>query len=90
MLRRILGPVCLEGQWRSRYNDELYEMYADLTVVQRIKLARFRWAGHVVHMETDDPARKVFLESLFRLSTRTEEAWKAQIEEARWRGGVRH
>ena len=57
MLRRILGPVCVEGQWRSRYNDELYEMYGDLTVVQRIKLARLRWAGHVVRMET----RKVFL-----------------------------
>ena len=26
MLRRILGPVCVEGQWRSRYNDELFEM----------------------------------------------------------------
>ena len=56
MLRRILGPVYVEGQWRSRYNDELYEMYDDLTVVQRIKrIARFRWAGHVVRMETDDP-----------------------------------
>ena len=42
MLRRILGPVCVEGQWRSRYNDELYEMYGDFTVVQRIKLARLR------------------------------------------------
>ena len=36
-------------------------MYGDLTVVQRIKLARLRWAGHVVRMEMDDPARKVFL-----------------------------
>ena len=52
--------VCVEGQWRSRYNDELYEMYG-LTVVQRIKLARLRWAGHVVRMETHVPARKVFL-----------------------------
>ena len=60
MLRRILGPVCVEGQWRSRYNDELYEMYGDLTVVQRIKFARLRWAGHVVCMETD-VARKVLL-----------------------------
>ena len=38
MLRRILGPVCVEGQWRSCYNDELYEMY--LTVVQRINVQR--------------------------------------------------
>ena len=61
MLRKILGPVCVEGHWRSWYNDKLYEMYGDLTAVQRIKLARLRWAGHVVRMETDDPARKVFL-----------------------------
>ena len=48
----------MEGQSRNRYNDELYEMYGDLTIIQRIKL---RWAGHVVRMETDDPPRKVFL-----------------------------
>ena len=36
-------------------------MYGDLTVVQRIKLARLRWAGLVVRMEMDDPARKIFL-----------------------------
>ena len=52
MLRRILGPVCVEGQWRSCYNDELYEIYDDLTVVQRM---------HVVRIATDDPARKVLL-----------------------------
>ena len=61
MLRKILGSVCVEEQWRSRYNDELYEMYGDLTVVLRIKLPRLRWAGHVVRMETDYPARKLFL-----------------------------
>ena len=44
-------------QWRSRYNDELYEMYGDLTVVQHIELARLRWAGQVARMEMDDPAR---------------------------------
>ena len=59
MLRKMLSSVCVEGQWRSRYNDELYKNYGDLSVVQRIKLAR--WADHVVRMETDDPARKIFL-----------------------------
>ena len=39
-LRWILGPVCVEGQWRIHYIEKLYEMYGDLTVVQRIKLAR--------------------------------------------------
>ena len=45
----------------NRGVDGIYEMYGDLTVVQRIKLARLRWAGHVVRMEAYDPARKVFL-----------------------------
>ena len=62
MLRRILGPVCVEGQWRIRSNDELYEIYElYLTVVQRIKLVWLRWTAQVVRMETDDPARTVFL-----------------------------
>ena len=45
MPRKMLGTVCVEGQWRNRYNDELYEMYGNLTVGQRIKLARLRWTG---------------------------------------------
>lgn len=40
MLRSILSPVCVEGQCRSRYYDEIYEMYRNLTVVHCIKLAR--------------------------------------------------
>ena len=85
MLRRILGPVCVEGQRRSRYNDELYEMYNDLTVVERIKLARFRWAGHVVRMETDNPARKVFLGR-----PQGQRYGSYKIEGVSWRGSVRH
>lgn len=61
ILRRIFGPVCEEGRWRSRYNAELYNLYNDNNIVQRIKLGRLRWAGHVVRMREDDPARQVFL-----------------------------
>ena len=52
----------------KKMEELLYEMYSDLIVMQRIKLARLRCAGHVVRMKTDDPARKVF----FRPPTRTE------------------
>jgi hypothetical protein len=27
ILRKILGPVCINGSWRLRYNEELYSMY---------------------------------------------------------------
>ena len=42
-------------------SKDVHTMYGVLTVVQRIKLARLQWTGHVIRMETEDPARKVFL-----------------------------
>ena len=41
-----------------RYNDELYEMYGDLTVVKRIKLARLRLADHLVRSPEPGQDRK--------------------------------
>ena len=39
MLRRIFGPICVEGQWRSRYNDsgELDMLYAWKRTTQPVK-----------------------------------------------------
>ena len=41
-------------------NHELYELYADMDIVQRIKQQRLLWLGHVVRMSENAPARKVF------------------------------
>ena len=41
----------MEGPLQRR---AIREVYGNLTVVYRIKLARLRWAGHVVRMEMDD------------------------------------
>ena len=41
MLRKILGPVFVEDQLRIKYNDELYDLYGYVTVVQRNWLAHF-------------------------------------------------
>jgi hypothetical protein len=27
VLRKIYGPVCDRGEWRIRYNHELYQLY---------------------------------------------------------------
>jgi len=60
ILRKIYGPFCDRGEWRARFNHELYELYGDIDVVKRIKIQRLRWLGHVVRMEESNPARKVF------------------------------
>jgi hypothetical protein len=38
ILRRIYGPVQDNGQWRIRYNKELYELFCKPDLVTCIKL----------------------------------------------------
>ena len=47
ILREIYGPVNEKGEWRIRYNKELYELYKSRDIITDIKIARLRWAGHV-------------------------------------------
>lgn len=59
ILRRIYGPVCEEGVWRSRYNRELRQLYGDTDLVSFIKAGRIRWLGHVERMAADRVPRKI-------------------------------
>jgi hypothetical protein len=60
ILRRIFGPVQDNGQWRIRYNKELFELYGEPDLVTCIKLKRLQWAGHVQRMEDTRIPKKVF------------------------------
>lgn len=42
ILRKIYGPTYEEGEWRRRYNQELYEIYNEVNVVKFISLSRLR------------------------------------------------
>ena len=59
VLRMIFGAVCINGVWRSRFNDELYDIYNDVPVVRRIKTQRLRWLGHVQRMNDNDVPKKI-------------------------------
>lgn len=37
VLRLIFGPVCVENEWRIRYNDELYSLYGDSNIMERVR-----------------------------------------------------
>ena len=39
----------------------LFHLYNNNRIIQRIKLARLQWAGHVARTRKDNQARKVFL-----------------------------
>jgi hypothetical protein len=58
ILKRIFGVVKEVGQWRMRYNKELYELYKDVDFVTFIKLKRLQWAGHVQRLTLDRIPKK--------------------------------
>ena len=55
MLRKISGPVRVGDDYHIRTNLELYELYNDMDVANRINNQRFRWVGHIVRMDEDAP-----------------------------------
>ena len=38
ILRKIYGLFCDRGEWRIRWNQQLYDIYDDIDVVKRIKI----------------------------------------------------
>ena len=56
----MFGPVCENGVWRSRYNDELYSLYGEADIVKDIKISRLRWPGHVIRTGKDNILYKIY------------------------------
>jgi hypothetical protein len=61
ILRAIFGPTNENGEWRIKYNNELYTLYKENDIVTYIKVNRLRWAGHVIRLEEQSPARTVLV-----------------------------
>jgi hypothetical protein len=61
ILRAIFVPTNENGEWRIKYNYELYTLYKDSDIVTYIKTNRLRWAGHVIRLEEQNPARRVLV-----------------------------
>ena len=60
VLRTIYGPVCVDGEWRTRYNHELDSLYKDDHVTKKVRVQRLRWLGHLARMNDDNVAKRVF------------------------------
>ena len=65
-------------------NHELYELFDDIDIVKRIKIQRLRWLGHVVRMDKQAPAKRVFESDPkggARRRGRPNIRWQNQLEE---------
>ena len=49
------------GELRIKYNNELCTLYKENDIVTYIKINHLRWAGHVIRMEVQSPARRVLV-----------------------------
>jgi hypothetical protein len=59
ILRKIYGLVNENGNWCSRYNHELCQLYEDREIIKVIKAGKLRWLGHLYRANVTDPCRKV-------------------------------
>ena len=59
--RRILGPVYDKEKenWRILTNKEIYASVKKPTIIETIRLSRFRWFGHVQRMEESRIPKRV-------------------------------
>jgi hypothetical protein len=61
VLRMIVGAKrTSDGQYLTRENKELYQIYQDPDIVAVVRHRRLAWAGHVVRREENHPLKKVF------------------------------
>jgi hypothetical protein len=60
VLKKIFGPICVAGYWRSRTNEEVRQLYGELDIVTEIKKGRFRWLGHVERMSVERVVKRLY------------------------------
>jgi len=61
VLRTIYGGVQEDGVWRRRMNHELAQLFGEPSIQKVAKAEEMHWAGHVVRMPDNNPAKMVFV-----------------------------
>ena len=78
--RRILGPVYdnEKENWRILTNKEIYASVKKHTIIEKIRLNRLRWFGHVQRMEENRIPKRVLYMNLrtTRLRGRPRNRWQ--------------
>jgi hypothetical protein len=64
IFRRIYGPKCEHGEWKTRTNRELEEISQGENIVKWIKGQRISWLGHLERMEENRMPKIIFSQEL--------------------------
>jgi hypothetical protein len=81
IFRRIYGPKCEDGEWKSRTNRELEELSKGENIVKWIKGQRISWLGHLERTEEDRMPKQIFTEELegTRRRGRPRKGWREEV-----------
>jgi hypothetical protein len=99
ILRAIFGPTNDNGEWRIKYNDELYIYCIKNDTATYIEINRLRWAGHVIRLEEQSATRRVLTAVVEgrRKRGRPKLRWEdsvmddaRKLEERKWRNAARN
>jgi hypothetical protein len=64
VLRKIYDPICDNGRWRIRCNNELYQFFGEPGIIKETKARRVRWPGHLFRTNENRPCRKLTFTTL--------------------------
>ena len=99
ILRAIFETTNDNGEWRIKYNKELYTRYKENYIVMYINVNHLRWAGQVIGLEEKNPARRVLVAVVEgrRKRGRLKLRWEGDVmedarklEERNWRNAARN
>lgn len=93
ILRTIFGPKKEGELFKSRSNEELYQLFREADIVKRIKVNRLRWAGHVVRRPVEAPLNKVFKSDFVdgkRTRGRPKNSWREAVDKDSKEFGIRN
>jgi hypothetical protein len=61
IMRAIFGPTNDNGEWKIKFNNELYTQYKENDTVTYIKINGLNLARHVIRLEEQSAARRVLV-----------------------------
>ena len=58
VLRKIYGPLRVNGHWRNRYDDEICKLYKEVELSRNIRWRRLQRVGHAIRVMDERVSEK--------------------------------
>jgi hypothetical protein len=59
ILQEMCGPINEYGTWQIRHNHELYQLYAEPRIIERVTAKRLRLLPHLSRANEENPCKRI-------------------------------